>query len=446
MRPDEVTAEFKIMRKTASAWRVEEPQDYTIKRKGDIEVRVFYKKLELTQERKDIREKCRKLIPENAVLVTECTLPKHAWATLRSGGKIIDIEPSWLRRYGLWDRMRSGVKKELKDLWSTTAAKNSEIPPTTLVSAETAARLLETTWKNEISTRLIFDIKVKNLKAEEHIHGMKIPDKFREEGCYLAFQCRFVPRGFMQYEEVQSSRVNLSASLFQNQGLGTKLEERNGIRNMREHFENLSHLTYDNYGSPVSRRTARLSVAWLASQLGQSIKSIDISRAFLQSRPYACEEVEVLGVPDQLTRVPELQGLLQEVWEKEGPKVEKVAGTKENIDIEGGAAKLLALRSIYGLKDAPERFFNELRLRLVQGGFETSANNPGLMYKRVKGGITIISAHVDDLLYTTTVEGEKRSNGNTRNFAYGKYRGGIIRVLRTQVRTRHEHQGNKGQW
>lgn len=65
--PDEAAAEFKILKKTAPPWRVEEPQGYTIKRKGDTEVRVFYKTMELTPERKEAREKCRDLIPENAI-------------------------------------------------------------------------------------------------------------------------------------------------------------------------------------------------------------------------------------------------------------------------------------------------------------------------------------------------------------------------------------------
>lgn len=149
--------------------------------------------------------------------------------------------------------MRSGVKKELKGLWPATAAKNSNVPTTTRVGADTATRLLATTGRTETSTRLMFGIKVKNLKAEEHIRKMKTPEGFREEGRYLALKCRFVPTGFMQYEETQSSGMTLSTALFENESLQEELQERSGIRNMGNHFENLSHLTYGNYGSPASR-------------------------------------------------------------------------------------------------------------------------------------------------------------------------------------------------
>ena len=58
-------------------------------------------------------------------------------------------------------------------------------------------------------------------------------------------------------------------------------------------------------------------------------------------------------------------------------------------------------KSLYGLKQSPRRWHEELSTHLVTAGFKQCRADPCVFYKWVQGQLTIISVYVDDLILLT---------------------------------------------
>ena len=119
--------------------------------------------------------------------------------------------------------------------------------------------------------------------------------------------------------------------------------------------------------SPTALKTSlRLATTFICSQ-GWRVNSFDISAAFLQGEKI---DRKVLLKPP-----PEAQS--DELW--------------------------LLNKSVYGLGDAPRKFYLKVRKELLSMKMEASKADPALFFKRENGKtIGVVSAHVDDFYYGGT--------------------------------------------
>lgn len=277
--------------------------------------------------------------------VSRAQIPIWGWRLLRSHGKIADLRPSTVVEWGLGPQGMAALSKEMKS--ALTKREEEEAAPLSRISRKEAInRRKEEDW---ISTRVIYDIKIK---------------RDRDEEAYIVVKCRLVPRGFLQKLGIEGREEELN-----------------------EYASSVSNLA-----SPTLHGGQLRLILGLSAFLRKdgNIWTADVERAFLNSGQYREERKEVLTYPREILKGNE----------------ERVAGgypeTKEQ-DENGDRWMLLTNLSIYGLRDAAIRWSSRFKQILHNVNLWCTGGTPCVYHlengkKRREEDMGIAGVHVDDLI------------------------------------------------
>jgi len=133
-------------------------------------------------------------------------------------------------------------------------------------------------------------------------------------------------------------------------------------------FTQIFGVDYYNTFSPVTKLASFCSILALAVQFDWDIKSFDFNGAYLNGKLDEDEEIYMQAPPGY-----------------EGQGEHSVKRLK---------------KSLYGLKQAGQKWYDALSCALVDLGFCTSQADPGVFYMRYREHILILIVHVNDCIFT----------------------------------------------